>query len=171
MNAPPDAAKRPPVVVGITGSSGAALALRAVEVLGTLGIQSSRLDERLSDLSAGLLKMVDIARALMAEPRVLLLDEPTSGMNGVEIDLLHRALAGLRATSLTLLLIEHNLDFMFDICEEMTVLETGHVVARGDPYEVFEQENVIRAYMGDAANAASLPERPGESAAARPPVV
>ncbi len=127
---------------------------RATELLAAVGIGPELLDEQLVNLSAGVLKMVDIARALMAEPRVLLLDEPTSGMNDVEIELLHAALRRLREGSLTILLIEHNLRFMFDICDAMTVLETGRVVAHGTPAEVFRREDVIRAYMGDAKNVA-----------------
>jgi branched-chain amino acid transport system ATP-binding protein len=127
---------------------------RAAEMLQRLGVGAAVLDERLNNLSAGVLKMVDIARALMAKPRVLLLDEPTSGMNDAEIRVLHEALTALRATSLTLLLIEHNLDFMFDICDAMTVLDTGGMVATGHPEEVFSQAAVVRAYMGDPTNPA-----------------
>jgi branched-chain amino acid transport system ATP-binding protein len=126
---------------------------RATQMLELVGLEAALLDERLINLSAGVLKMVDIARALMAQPSALLLDEPTSGMNETEIDILHDALQELRKTSLTLLLIEHNLDFMFDICDEMTVLETGRIVASGEPESVFREEAVIRAYMGNAANA------------------
>ena len=125
---------------------------RATRMLESLGVAPGVLDERLINLSAGVLKMVDIARALMAEPRVLLLDEPTSGMNDAEIAVLHEALTVLRATSLTLLLIEHNLDFIFDICDEITILETGRMVATGEPAKIFRQAEVVRAYMGDATS-------------------
>jgi len=124
---------------------------RATRLLEMLGLGSELLDQQVARLPSGVLKMVDIARALMGSPRVLLLDEPTSGMSDAEIDVLHAALEQLRAGSLTVLLVEHNLRFMFDICDSMTVLNTGAVVAWGTPAEVFQQEEVIRAYMGESS--------------------
>jgi branched-chain amino acid transport system ATP-binding protein len=129
---------------------------RAVRLLSMLGIGGALLDEQLINLPAGVLKMVDIARALMGAPQALLLDEPTSGMNDAEIGLLHAALRELRTGALTILLVEHNLRFMFDICDSMTVLETGRVIGHGTPVEVFQREDVIRAYMGST----TPPDRP-----------
>jgi ABC-type branched-subunit amino acid transport system ATPase component len=71
-------------------------------------------------------------------------------MNDREIELLHAALLALRQESLTIVLVEHNLRFMFDICDSATVLDTGRVVAEGSPSEVFRREEVIRAYIGDS---------------------
>jgi ABC-type branched-subunit amino acid transport system ATPase component len=122
---------------------------RGAELLEMLGLPGRLLDEHVSRLPSGVLKIVDIARALMGTPRVLLLDEPTSGMNDAEIDVLHSALKHLRRSDVTIVLVEHNLRFMFDICDSMTVLNTGAVVARGAPAEVFAREDVIRAYMGE----------------------
>lgn len=123
---------------------------RASRLLAMVDIGPGLLEQQLVNLPAGVLKMVDIARALMGAPRVLLLDEPTSGMNDVEIDLLHAALRELSGDSLTILLVEHNLRFMFDICDSMTVLATGRVVGHGTPTEVFQREEVIHAYMGSS---------------------
>jgi ABC-type branched-subunit amino acid transport system ATPase component len=121
---------------------------RATRLLATLGLSVGLLDEQLVNLPSGVLKMVDIARALMGTPRVLLLDEPTSGMNEAEIGLLHAALGELRTGAMTIVLVEHNLRFMFDICDAMTVLDTGRVIGAGTPAEVFRREDVIRAYLG-----------------------
>jgi branched-chain amino acid transport system ATP-binding protein len=132
---------------------------RGIELLGLVGLEQAILDERLVHLPSGVLKMVDIVRALMGEPRVLLLDEPTSGMNDREIRTLHAALLELRRKSLTVLLVEHNLRFMFDVCTSATVLDAGHVVADGTPAEIFEREEVIRAYIGDSRAADSWIER------------
>ena len=131
---------------------------RAAQLLATLGLPAALLDERLVNLPSGVLKMVDIARALMGTPRVLLLDEPTSGMNEAEIALLHAALAELRTGAMTIVLVEHNLRFMFDICDAMTVLDTGRVIGAGTPDEVFRREDVIRAYLG-AADAPTVTRR------------
>src|SRR5919107_888095 len=80
----------------------------SMAVATTFGFAPALLDERLVNLPSGVLKMVDIARALMGTPRVLLLDEPTSGMNEAEIALLHAALAELRTGAMTIVLVEHN---------------------------------------------------------------
>lgn len=136
---------------------------RAASLLKMLGLRSELLDQQVARLPSGVLKMVDIARALMGSPRVLLLDEPTSGMNDAEIDILHAALRQLRTGSLTLLLVEHNLRFMFDICDSMTVLNTGAVVARGRPAEVFQRDDVIRAYMGERAVSDAVQGSPGRT--------
>jgi ABC-type branched-subunit amino acid transport system ATPase component len=137
---------------------------RAVRLLGTLGLPDALLDEQLVNLPSGVLKMVDIARALMGTPRVLLLDEPTSGMNEAEIALLHAALADLRTGAMTIVLVEHNLRFMFDICDAMTVLDTGRVIGAGTPDEVFQRDDVIRAYLGtvEAPTAAAPRHTPVE---------
>lgn len=129
---------------------------RAQELLTLVGLGPDLLDTQLMRLPSGVLKMVDIVRALMGEPRVLLLDEPTSGMNDAEIDVLHSALQTLRGEKLTIVLVEHNLRFMFNICDTATVLDAGEVVAEGAPAEVFARDEVIRTYMGESQAADSL---------------
>lgn len=133
---------------------------RACELLSLVGLGPDVLEARLVHLSSGVHKMIDIVRALMGEPRVLLLDEPTSGMNDAEIDTLHSALQALRGEELTIILVEHNLRFMFDICDTATVLDTGRVVAEGTPTEVFSRDEVIRTYMGESQ--AGVPFTSGE---------
>jgi branched-chain amino acid transport system ATP-binding protein len=133
---------------------------RAVRLLEIVGLDRQILDRRLLHLPSGVLKMVDIVRALMGDPEVLLLDEPTSGMSDREIELLHAALLALRSESLTLVLVEHNLRFMFDVCETATVLDAGRVVADGSPAEVFRREEVIRAYIGDSKAVTPWAPRP-----------
>lgn len=123
---------------------------KAQAMLTSLGLDPALLDERVASLSAGINKMVDIGRALLAEPKVLLLDEPTSGMNDAEIDLLADALVRVRDDGATIVLVEHHLRFVSRVCDSMTALESGAVIGRGLPQEVLASEDVVRAYLGDA---------------------
>jgi ABC-type branched-subunit amino acid transport system ATPase component len=124
---------------------------RAIALLELVGLDASILDTRLINLPSGVLKMIDIVRALLAQPRVLLLDEPTSGMNEGEIRRLRDVLADMgRNDELTIILVEHNVPFVSGICESLTVLDRGRLVGDGAPDEVLARQEVIAAYLGDA---------------------
>jgi ABC-type branched-subunit amino acid transport system ATPase component len=122
---------------------------RARNFLERVDISANILGARLVDLPSGVLKMVDIGRALLGRPRVLLLDEPTSGMNDREIDRLRQVLAALRAEDLTVVVVEHNLRFVSETCGMVTVLDTGKVVGQGTLRDVLADAEVIKAYLGE----------------------
>lgn len=121
---------------------------RASAHLERVGLTSEVLDVRLTDLSAGVAKLVDLVRALLGEPRVLLLDEPTSGMNVEEIHALQSILSEMRASDLTVVLVEHNLDFVGAACDNVTVLASGSVLGSGTLDEVLALPQVVEAYFG-----------------------
>jgi neutral amino acid transport system ATP-binding protein len=106
-------------------------------------------DSLAGTLSGGQRKLLDLVRALMAEPRMLLLDEPMAGVSPtVRVQLLEHIL-GLRAREgLTFLIVEHDLDFVMRACDRVVVMNDGRVIADGTPDEVRVDERVVDAYMG-----------------------
>lgn len=114
-------------------------------------------------LSHGHRSLVSLARALVAGPTVALLDEPAAGLDGIERAALGRRLRALADEGLGILLVEHDLDLVFDICDEVVVLDTGRVIANGPPAEVRNDPRVLAAYLG-------RPTDPPEGPEARPTV-
>lgn len=112
------------------------------------GLDASLLGEPLTSLPAGTAKMVDILRALLSEPLVLLLDEPSSGMNETEIASLRNILADLKEQGVTLILVEHHLRFMNEVCDGITALKDGRVIVSGLPGDVLASKEVEEAYLG-----------------------
>jgi len=115
-----------------------------------------RLKERIKQsggtLSGGEQQMLAIGRALMSRPRLLLLDEPTAGMNNVETREMTDFIRRLRAElGLTVLLIEHDMRVVMGISDRVTVLDYGEVLAEGSPHEVRTNPRVIEAYLGRGA--------------------
>jgi branched-chain amino acid transport system ATP-binding protein len=99
------------------------------------------------------LKRLEIARALAAEPRVLLLDEPAAGLNASEardVDAMVRRMAG---DGLAVVLVEHNMKLVMEVSDRITVLDRGAVLAEGAPDEVARDPRVIDAYLGAAGEA------------------
>lgn len=124
---------------------------RAESVLDLLRLDPAILGARIDSLPQGVVKMVDIARALMAEPKVLLLDEPSSGMSESEIDGLRERLLALKARGTALVLVEHNIGLVEAVCDDVTVLNLGTFVCTGPPAEVLERDDVIEAFLGTTA--------------------
>jgi branched-chain amino acid transport system ATP-binding protein len=102
-------------------------------------------------LSFGDLRVVEFARALCAAPRLLMLDEPASGLDTVQGRDLIGLLRRLADLGLAILLIEHDMSFVMGLCNTITVLDFGTVLAQGTPFEVQENEAVIEAYLGRSA--------------------
>jgi len=125
---------------------------RARELLARVGLLD-RAGERAANLSYGEQRRVEIARALAADPAVLLLDEPTAGMNPAETLELADQIRSLRDIGITVLLIEHKLNVVNDISDKVAVLDYGEKIAEGKAEEVQRNEDVVRAYLGRTAAA------------------
>ena len=105
-------------------------------------------DERADSLPTGLLRIVELGRALATRPRLLLLDEPSSGLNQEESHLLAGLLAAEADAGLGVLLVEHHIELVMEVCRYIYVLDFGAVLAHGTPGEIKANEAVQRAYLG-----------------------
>ena len=130
-----------------------AMRRRAHEMLEILGLR------QLAGLPAdslpyGSQRRLEIARALMLDPRVLLLDEPAAGMNSQEARELEQQLRFLRdQLQLTLLLVEHNMSVVMNVCDRIHVLDHGETIAEGSPQEIMNDPAVLAAYLGEEGTA------------------
>jgi branched-chain amino acid transport system ATP-binding protein len=99
-------------------------------------------------LAYGQNRHLEIARAIAAEPRLLAMDEPSAGLNQVETAALGKLIKSFAASGITILVVDHKIDFLRDICDRMMVLQVGKTIADGHPDEVFRLRAVIDAYLG-----------------------
>tara|TARA_E500000178_G_scaffold303244_1_gene313299 strand:- start:318 stop:680 length:363 start_codon:yes stop_codon:yes gene_type:complete len=93
-------------------------------------------------------KRIELARALMSDPKILLLDEWLAGLNPSELQIGIDVINNLRAEGLTIIIVEHVMDAIRSLCDRCVVMNTGKKIAEGIPQEVLEDEGVIRAYLG-----------------------
>jgi len=121
---------------------------KVLEIIDFLGLTDDR-ERSVGDLPYGRQKLVEIARALAMEPKLLLLDEPTSGMTPVEKNLVGEVMQRIRRElGVTQLLIEHDMGFVMGLCDRALVLDFGRVIADGTPKQVLSMPQVISAYLG-----------------------
>ncbi len=124
---------------------------RAMAALKELGIASAA-HQMPAELPPGTLRLAEIARAIVSEPRAVLLDEPAAGLNPVETQDLVRALKHLMRPDLILFIVEHDMDMIMKLCERIYVLNFGNIIACGDPDEIRSHPEVIRVYLGADAD-------------------
>jgi len=122
---------------------------RALELLETFGLIRLR-DSYASELSGGQKRLLELARSVMAQPRMLILDEPMAGINPALIDKIGEHILALRDQGVTVLMVEHNLGVVERICDHVIVLAEGATLATGLMAELREQPAVVRAYLGGA---------------------
>jgi len=103
-------------------------------------------------LPPGTLRLAEIARAIVSEPKAILLDEPAAGLNAVETRDLVRALKKLMRPDLILFIVEHDMDMIMKLCERIYVLNFGTIIASGNPDGIRSHPDVIRVYLGDDAD-------------------
>jgi len=123
------------------------LIARAMRALKTVGLEALA-DVRASRLQHSELRFIEIARALMLAPSVLLLDEPAAGLSPDEITRLGALITEISRQGTAVLLVEHHADLIFDICQYVTVLNLGRVLAQGTPAEIRSHKEVVSAYLG-----------------------
>jgi branched-chain amino acid transport system ATP-binding protein len=126
------------------------LAQRGEELLDLVLLTRFR-DAHATELPMGAQKLLEVLRALMAQPRLLLLDEPAAGLNDTETAELAELLLAIRESGITVLVVEHNMSLVMGVADRIVVLEAGAVIATGTPVEIQRNERVIKAYLGEAA--------------------
>ena len=121
------------------------------EIIERVGL-GARIDDRVDELPTGQARLVEIARALATRPRVLLLDEPASGLDESETDQLGALLRSLAAEGMAILLVEHDVHLVMEVCDLIHVLDFGRIIAAGDAHTIRTDEAVLAAYLGGSLN-------------------
>lgn len=119
------------------------------DILDAVGL-GARLDSRASELTLGMLKRLEVARALAIDPRLLLLDEPLAGLTAAEAAEMLALIRSLKARA-TVLVIEHNVRQTLPVCDRAFAMDNGRIIAAGSPEEVRRHPDVVRAYLGEEA--------------------
>ncbi len=121
---------------------------RALELLDFVGLTHLK-DEYAGNLSYGQQKLLEFAAILMAEPEMILLDEPTGGVNPVMVERMEGLFRELNSRGVTFLIVEHNMNLIMDICDWVIVLHHGKEIATGTAEDIQQDERVLDAYLGD----------------------
>jgi branched-chain amino acid transport system ATP-binding protein len=125
------------------------LATGAHALLNRVGL-SGEAEAQAGALTFGKLRFLEIARAMAMRPRIILFDEPAAGLNQQESEQLAGIVRELRGEGIGILLVDHDVPFVFDLCDEITVMDSGSVIAAGDPDRVYADPAVRQAYLGTA---------------------
>ncbi|MEE3851183.1 branched-chain amino acid ABC transporter permease/ATP-binding protein [Gordonia sp. LSe1-13] len=136
------------VLAGMTGSDASETCDAVLRLLDIHGFA----DTAAADLSQGQRQLVSVARVLARRPAVALLDEPAAGLDSAESRWLGDRLRAARESGVTMLLVDHDMDLVFDICDRVVVLDLGRVIASGTPAEIRSDPRVVSAYLGSPAH-------------------
>jgi branched-chain amino acid transport system ATP-binding protein len=109
-------------------------------------------DERVDAMPTGLARLVELGRALATRPKLLLLDEPASGLDETESDSFAELLVELAADGMAILLVEHDVQLVMKVCAKIYVLDFGSILATGTPAEIQRNQSVLDAYLGSASH-------------------
>jgi branched-chain amino acid transport system ATP-binding protein len=125
---------------------------QVTEIIERVGL-GDRIDHRVDELPTGQARLVEIARALATRPRVLLLDEPASGLDERETDQLGGLLRSLASEGMAVFLVEHDVQLVMEVCDLIHVLDFGRIIAAGDAQSIRTDEAVLAAYLGSSLEA------------------
>jgi len=120
---------------------------KAMELMAIVGLDRKAF-EMAQNLPFGEQKLLEIARSLATDPKLILLDEPAAGLNTAELETIIRLIKKIREKGITVLLVEHNMRVVMDVSDEIVVLYFGEQIASGTPEEIKRNERVIQAYLG-----------------------
>jgi ABC-type branched-subunit amino acid transport system ATPase component len=121
---------------------------RALELLDFVGLTPLK-SLPAGNLSYGQRKLLEFAFVMIAEPQVILLDEPAGGVNPTMINYLTERIRALNSQGVSFLIVEHNMEFVMGLCQKVMVMHRGTKIAEGTPVEVRENPAVLEAYLGD----------------------
>lgn len=124
---------------------------RAFETLELVGL-TSYVNTIAGQLAYGHRRLLEIARAIVSEPDLLLLDEPAAGLNSTESIILSKLIKKIQSRGATIILVEHHMDVVMSVCDMITVLNHGQKLAEGNPSQIQSNPLVIEAYLGNSTN-------------------
>jgi len=127
---------------------------RAEEMLELVGLAAFK-HTHATELPMGAQKLLEVIRALMAQPKLLCLDEPAAGLNDTETQELANFLRAIRTLGIQVLIVEHNMSLVMNVADHVVVIDSGAIIAKGTPTEIQGSKQVIEAYLGREDHAAS----------------